>query len=143
MNKLGIVLGAGTVIVVIALVVSSLLYAPGPTRYTLTPSSLTIHDRFYPVTLQVTDVDAEHIRVVDIDREQGWQPTERTDGFGSLHYHSGWFRVSSGKVLRIYRADGRRLVLLPPKGDHETVLLETKEPEKFVREITQLWAHPH
>jgi hypothetical protein len=39
----------------------------------------------------------------------------------------------------MYRADGKRLVLLPPKGDGAAVLLETSEPERFVREVRQAW----
>jgi hypothetical protein len=40
----------------------------------------------------------------------------------------------------MYQADGRRLVLLPPKGDGTAVLLETRgDPEKFVAELRQEW----
>jgi hypothetical protein len=35
----------------------------------------------------------------------------------------------------MYRAEGRRLVLLPPKGNGIAVLLETKDPENFAREL--------
>ena len=47
---------------------------------------------------------------------------ERTNGFANAHYASGWFRVASGKTVRMYRAGGTRLVLLPPKGDGAAVL---------------------
>jgi hypothetical protein len=42
----------------------------------------------------------------------------------------------------MYRADGTRLVLLPPKGDGAAVLLETTDPEKFMREVRQAWSIP-
>ena len=48
--------------------------------------------------------------------------------------------MASGKTVRMYRADGRLLVLLPPKGDGAAVLLETSEPEKFVVEVRQKWS---
>jgi hypothetical protein len=38
-------------------------------------------------------------------------------------------------------ADSKRLVLLPPRGDGAAVLLETKEPEKFVDEVRQKWSN--
>jgi hypothetical protein len=41
----------------------------------------------------------------------------------------------------MYRADSKRLVLLPPAGDGTPVLLETKDPEEFVREVRQEWSH--
>jgi hypothetical protein len=39
----------------------------------------------------------------------------------------------------MYRAGGTRLVLLPPKGDGAALLLETREPEKFVVELRHRW----
>jgi len=117
----------------------SLFYSPGLPAYTLTGESLTIHDRFYPVTLDAASVDIGNVRVVDFNRDADWKPTERTNGFGSLHYHSGWFRVLSGNLVRMYRADGTRVVLLPPRGGGATVLLEVREPEKFLAEVREKW----
>lgn len=120
-------------------VAASMLYAPGPPAYTLTKESLAIHDRFYPVTVNAASVDIGKVRVIDFDRDPDWQPVARTNGFGTAHYHSGWFRVSSGKVVRMYRADSTRVVLLPPKGNGTPVLFETKEPERFVAEVEREW----
>ena len=63
----------------------------------------------------------------------------RTNGFANGHYRSGWFRVANGKTLRLYWADGTRLVLLPPKGNGAAVLLETTDPEKFLRRLREAW----
>ncbi|HUI79504.1 MAG TPA: PH domain-containing protein [Bryobacteraceae bacterium] len=132
---------AATVAVVVASAAAlTFLYAPGPPAYSLTPDALTIHDRFYPVTLPADRVDVDHIRVVDFTNDHEWQPTLRTNGFATLHYHSGWFRVASGQTVRMYRADSRRLVLLPPKGDGAPVLYEVKDPDEFVRSLRQEWA---
>jgi hypothetical protein len=115
-------------------------YAPGPPSYTLTAESLTIHDRFYPVTLNPDAVDVGGIRVVDIGQESDWRPALRTNGFANRHYRSGWFRLAGGKTARMYQADGSRLVLLPPKGAGVPVLLEVQDPEKFVRVVQQEWS---
>jgi hypothetical protein len=132
---------AGAVAIVVMLVVGfALLYSPGPPSYTLTPQSLTIHDRFYPVTLQAAAVDVEHIRLIDFGVDTEWRPTARTNGFANAHYRSGWFRVASGKTVRMYWANCKRLILLPPKGDGTAVLLETTAPEKFLRKLRQAWA---
>jgi hypothetical protein len=48
-----------------------------------------------PVTVKASAVDVANVRIVD------------------RHYRFGWFRVDSGKTVRMYRADGKRLVLLP------------------------------
>ena len=138
-SRIGTLIGAAVGIVVVAILAFAFLYSPGPPSYALTPESLTIHDRFYSVTLNRTSVDVEHIRVIDFDVDTEWRPTERTNGFANPHYRSGWFRVASGKTVRMYRAGGTRLVLLPPKGDGAAVLLETREPEKFVAEVRDKW----
>jgi len=135
-------IGAAIGIVAMAVVACALLYSPGPPSYTLTSESLTIHDRFYPVTLNRTSVDVEHIRVIDFSVDTEWRPTERTNGFANAHYASGWFRGAGGKTIRMYRAGGTRLVLLPPGGDGAAVLLETREPERFVVEVRRKWGKP-
>ncbi len=138
-SRPGTLIGVAIGIVAAAVAAFAMLYSPGPPSYTLTPESLTIHDRFYPVTLNAASVDVEHVRVIDLDVDREWRPTERTNGFANSYYRSGWFRVASGKTVRMYRAGGTRLVLLPPKGDGAAVLLETREPKRFVVEVREKW----
>jgi hypothetical protein len=130
---------AASLIVGAAILGAFFLYAPGPPGYTLTKTALEIHDRFYPVTLQAANVDVGNVRVVDFDKDADWKPVIRAGGIGSEHYHAGWFRVSSGRKVRMYRADSKRVVLLPPKGNGAPVLLETKDPDKFVAEVQHEW----
>jgi hypothetical protein len=127
-------------IVVLVFVAFAMLYAPGPPSYTLTPEALTIHDRFYPVTLNAASVDVDRIRIVNVITDPDWRPVARTNGFANGHYHSGWFRAANGQSVRLYEAEGSRLVLLPPKSDGAPVLLEARDPEKFVAEIQQAWS---
>ncbi len=115
------------------------LYSPGPPNCTLTADELTIYDRFYPVTLKAAEVDVTRIRVVDIRTDTDWRTASRTNGFSNAHYHSGWFRVANGQKVRMYRAEGTRLVLLLPKGNNSPVLLEVKDPERFVEELRRRW----
>jgi hypothetical protein len=133
-------LASTTGLVVLTIVALAFLYSPGPPSYTLTPNSLTINDRFYPVTLNAGSVDVEHIRVVDIRNDPEWRPTGRTNGFANSHYRSGWFRIANGQEARMYWATGSRLVLLPPKGTAVPVLMEASDPERFIEEVRQAWS---
>ncbi len=118
----------------------ALYYAPGPPSYTLTPESLTIHDRFYPVTLQRESVYVSRIRVVNFDDDPGWRPVRRANGFANAHYSSGWFQTANGETVRMYRAGGTRLVLLPSLGNAAPVLMEARNPEQFIEDIKREWA---
>jgi hypothetical protein len=133
-------LGAAVGVVVIGIVTFAFSYAPGPPGLTLTTDSLAIHDRFYPVTLGAASVDVAHIRAVDLAVDKEWRPTKKTDGFANSHYRSGWFQVANGQKIRLYEADGKRLVLLPPNGDGAAVLVEVREPDRFVEEVQRAWA---
>ena len=133
-------IGLTVAVLAIALVALAMLYAPGPPSYRLTADALTIHDRFYPVTVHASEVDIDQIRVIDLDRDTEWRPTLRTNGFANPHYQSGWFRVASGQSVRMYRAGGRRLVLLPPKGAGTAVLLDATDPDRLAGEIRDAWA---
>ena len=117
------------------------LYSPGAPAYTLTPSSLTIHDRFYPVTVPAGSVDLSAVRVVDLASDPSWKPTARTNGFANSHYQSGWFRVANGAKVQLYRAGSDRLVLLTPKeSGAPPILYQTADPEAFIARLKQEWA---
>ncbi len=131
---------AGVIGAMAALVALAITYSPGPPDYTLTPNSLAIHDRFYPVTLFADSIDTSDVRVVDLDANPAWRPVVRTNGFANSHYRSGWFRVLNGETVRLYQAGSRRLVLLPSKGTEPTVLLEVNSPEAFVAELRHAWS---
>jgi hypothetical protein len=139
-NRIGIAVGIGIAALALALVALTVVYSPGPPDYTLTADRLTIHDLFYPVTLHAGAVDAAHVRIVDLSGPSEWRPTLRTNGFANQHYQSGWFRVANGRTVRLYRAGGERLVLIPPKGDSAAVLYQAKDPEGFTRELERQWA---
>jgi hypothetical protein len=137
---LGTIIGIALVVAAMGLAVAANLYSPGPPSYTLTPTELTIHDRFYPVTMLADDVDTGQIRIVDLTQDPEWRPTARTNGFANRHYQSGWFRVANGQKVRLYRADGRRLVLLPPKSDGVPVLYQAEDPNGFAGAVRAAWA---
>ncbi len=124
---------------VVLLGAAAWLYSPGPPQYTLNPGGLTIHDRFYPVTLRAVDIEVDRMRIVDIGNDPHWRPVARTNGFANTHYRAGWFKVAGGEKVRMYRAEAKRLVLLPSKGEIPTVLLEVAQPEAFIREAQNTW----
>jgi hypothetical protein len=126
-------------LLVLGFAAASLYYNPGVPTCTLSANELVIHDLFYPVALQAASVDTVHIRVVDLDYEPEWRPTLRTNGFGNLRYQSGWFKTAGGRKIRMYRAGGRRLVLLPPKDDSAPVLLQVQDPDAFIAKVRQAW----
>ena len=138
-NFTGVLAAVAIALVVLAIAAFATLYSPGPPGYTLTPQALTIHDRFYPVTLHAGEVDVAGVRVVNLDTDTEWRLTARTNGFANAHYHSGQFRAANGQSVRLYWADGRRLVLLPPKGSGTPVLLQTADPDSFIAEVKRQW----
>jgi hypothetical protein len=142
LRSVGIIVAVVAAIAGVAAAVLATTYAPGVPAYTLTGETLTIHDRFYPVTLHAASVDVSEIRVVDLSRDPEWRLIARTNGFANSHYRSGWFRVASGQKVRLYRANSPRVVLLPPQGDGIPVLYQAANPGKFIGEIRTAWSAP-
>ncbi len=140
-NRTGSLIGVAIAVIVLAIAGFAFLYSPGAPSYSLTGTSLSIHDRFYPVTVTAADVNVNQIRVVNIGDDSEWRPTERTNGFANAYYRSGWFRVANGQNVRMYWASGKRLVLLPPKGQGNAVLLEVNRPQEFVQELRREWSN--
>jgi len=115
-------------------------YSPGPPKVTVTADALTIHDRFYGVTVPAASVDVARVRVVDLMTERDWRPISPTNGFANGHYQSGWFRAANGQKMRLYSAGGRRLVLLPARGTGTSVLLDAPDPDRLADEIRRTWS---
>jgi hypothetical protein len=138
-SRVGIVFGALFAAAIVGVVAFAFLYSPGPPAYTLTRAALTIHDRFYPVTVSASDVDLQAVRIVDVSTDPTWRPTARTNGFANPHYASGWFRVAGGEKVRMYRAGGKRLVLLPPKANGAPILYQAADPDAFLNDLRRVW----
>jgi hypothetical protein len=74
--------------IVIAVIIAALVlgfvffFSPGPPAYTLTPTDLTIRDRFYPVTVKAGTVDIQRVRDVDFAVAKDSKPAVGTNGFG-------------------------------------------------------------
>jgi hypothetical protein len=134
-----ILIGVGVGVAAPALVVAAMRYDPGPPRYTVTPTTLAIHDRFFPITLGSSSVDVSAVRVVNLAEESGWRPVLRVGGFANPHYQSGWYRAANGAKMRLYRAASDRLVLLPPAHESNPVLLEVDDPDRFVELLRSEW----
>ena len=132
-------IGVAVAIPALVLAVLAIRYSPGPPEITLTREALTIHDRFYGVTVDAADIDVSQVRTVDFHTDSGWRPAGRTNGFSNSHYHSGWYRVANGQKVRLYWANGTPLVLLPPKGSQAPVLLEVKDPLRFIEDLRKEW----
>jgi hypothetical protein len=137
----GMLIGGAVGLLALIVVAFALLYAPGPPGYTLTSDALTIHDRFYPVTLARANVDVGGMKVVSFAADPQWRPVERTNGFANGHYQSGTFQLANGSKIHMYSAGGGQMVLLPGKADGPTVLLETPEPDKFLTAVKQMWGN--
>jgi len=140
LRSFGPLFGIAIAAIVLVVVALAFTYKPGPPSYTLTADSLAIHDRFYPVTLQASQVVVSGIRVIDLRTDTQWRPVERTNGFANSHYASGWFRLADGRKVRMYNAADRRLVLLPAADNGTTVLLDSRDPDAFAAELRRKWS---
>jgi hypothetical protein len=138
---IGMIAGMGVAAAII-LGIAANVYAPGLPGYTLTSDALTIHDRFYPVTLRASEFDLNGIRIVDLNQNTDWRPVRRTNGFANSHYQSGWFQVAGGEKVRLYRAGGSRAVLLVPSGAGSPILYQAADPEAFVEQLRAAWGRP-
>jgi len=136
----GWIVPAGAIPIAAAAIAFAFLYSPGAPGVTLAHDGLSIHDRFYPVTIKASDVDIPNIRVVDLASSAEWRPVWRTNGFANSHYRAGWFRLRNGQTARLYQAGSGRLVLLPPKGSGNPVLLQAGDPDRFIAQVRTAWS---
>src|ERR1035441_1132330 len=58
-------------ILITGVVCFALMYSPGPPQLTLTSNALTIHDHFYPFTVNAADIDVGGIKIRSEERRAG------------------------------------------------------------------------
>ena len=93
------------------------------------------------MTVPVSSVDVDKVRVVDLQAEPGWKPVLRTGGFSNPRYRAGNFRTANGRAVKLFTTGSRRLVLLPPSREDGTpVLLDAAEPDHFAARLREIWA---
>lgn len=93
---------------------------------------LSIKSLLYNTDIELSRVNAEGVRLVDLKTES-IQFRSRRNGLGVPGLYVGWFSGDGGRY-KLYVTDKESVLLIPTSDDY-TILFSTNEGEEIIRSI--------
>ena len=129
------------IVILILLLVAAMFISTGHQsrhlKYTITDEGLRIHPGLYGRFIPREDIDAEGVRVMNLNIDTEYQPKWRTNGAGLPGFASGWFKLANKEKALVFLTDRNRVVYIPTKKDY-SVLLSVQEAEEITG-VLQAW----
>ena len=130
----------GTVIGIILIGVIGLFasfgYQSRHVTFVLTDQGLRISPGLYSRTIPKEIINAEGVRVIDLNLEKDYQPKWRTNGAGLPGFSAGWFKLQNKEKALVFVTDRSSVVYIPTTGNY-SVMLSVRDAAEMVASIQQ------
>jgi hypothetical protein len=128
---------AGTVTVVLALVVTLLIWCAVAAKrvdFVVGDGILAIRGGPYGRTIALSDLDLERARVVDLAAEPDLRVRWKTNGAALPGLAMGWFRLKDKSKSLLFVTDRKRVLFVPTRLGW-SLQLSTAEPERLLASL--------
>lgn len=98
--------------------------------FTVNDQGLRISPGLYGRFIPKEDINAEGVKVINLNVESEYKPKWRTNGVGLPGYSAGWFKLQNKEKALLFVTDRSSLVYIPTNKDY-SVLLSVREAEEF------------
>lgn len=105
-------------------------------RFEVSDSALRLRGDVYGRTIPFEKIDADRVRMVNLQLEPSLKPVSRTMGTGLPGYAAGWFRLGNGEKALLYLTDRTKAVYIPTH-DGYSVLLSAHDPDGMAVELRE------
>jgi len=126
-------------IVLIAVIVLFIFigYSSRHMNFTVNDQGLRIGPGLYGRFIPKADIDAEGVRVLNLNSDADYRPKWRTNGAGLPGYSAGWFKLQNKEKALVFVTDRSSVVYIPTNKDY-SVLLSVREAEEFA-DVIRNW----
>jgi len=126
-------------IVLIAVIVLFIFigYSSRHMNFTVNDQGLRISPGLYGRFIPKADIDAEGVRVLNLNSDADYRPKWRTNGAGLPGYSAGWFKLQNKEKALVFVTDRSSVVYIPTNKDY-SVLLSVREAEEFA-DVIRNW----
>ncbi len=111
-------------------------YSSRHMNFTVSDEGLRIGPGLYGRFIPRGDINAEGVRVINLNADAEYKPKWRTNGAGLPGYSAGWFKLANKEKALLFVTDRSRVVYIPTNKDY-SVLLSVREAEEFADLIKQ------
>ena len=119
--------------IVLILIVGLFVYIGYSSRnasFEVSEQGLRIRGGLYGRFIPRGEIDAEAVKVIDLNIDSEYKPRIRTNGIGLPGYSEGWFKLKNNEKALLYVTDRSNVVYIPTRKDY-SVLLSVREAEGF------------
>ena len=97
-------------------------------------TTLTVRSAFHTRRREITELDLDGARVVDLDDETAYRPILRMFGFSLIGFHAGHYLLRNRKrAFALLTRLGRTFVL--PERDGKLILLSLERPQQLLDDL--------
>ena len=98
--------------------------------FTVNDQGLSISPGLYSRFIPKEDINAEGVKVINLNIETEYKPKWRTNGAGLHGFSAGWFKLQNKEKALLFVTDRSSVVYIPTNKDY-SVLLSVREAEEF------------
>ena len=111
-------------------------YSSRHLRFDVDNHALHIRGDLYGRDIDLSSLDLDRAKIVDLGREPDLRPTLRTNGTALPGYRSGWFQLRNGEKALLFVTDQSRVVYVPTTEGF-SLLMSVPEPQAFLDSLKQ------
>ncbi len=126
----------GLILIGVIVMLAIFGYQAKHVAFTLTDTGLSIGPGFYSRTIPKEDINAEGVKVINLNVEKDYLPKWRTNGAGLPGYSAGWYKLQNKEKALVFVTD-RSSVVYIPTTDNYSVMLSVREADVMVQAIQQ------
>jgi hypothetical protein len=127
----------GLILVGIIVMFALFGYQAGHTTFTVNDQGLRIGPGLYSRFIPKQEINADGVRVVNLNTETNYKPKWRTNGAGLPGYLAGWFKLQNNEKALLFVTDRSSVVYIPTTENY-SVMLSVKDADEFVA-LLQNW----
>ena len=129
-------LAIGVVLVLIIGLLGFIAYSSKNVKFEVDGQGLRISQSLYGRFIPKEEINAEGVKVLNLNIDSQYKPKRRTNGAGLPGYSEGWFKLKNNEKALLFVTDRSSVVYIPTTKDY-SVLLSVRETEEFTGLIRQ------
>ena len=98
--------------------------------FTVNDQGLSISPGLYSRFIPKEDINAERVKVINLNTDSAYKPKWRTNGASLPGYAAGWFKLENKEKALLFVTDRSSVVYIPTSHNY-SVMLSVREAEEF------------
>ena len=127
-------LAISVVLILIIGLLGFIAYSSKNVKFEVDDQGLRISQSLYGRFIPKEEINAEGVKVLNLNIDSQYKPKRRTNGAGIPGYSEGWFKLKNNEKALLFVTDRSSVVYIPTTKGY-SVLLSVKEADEFAESL--------